>query len=308
MTADTDKPGASGSGPTSSTRPKNLGRGLAALFGEESADYAELDKARPAKAVPIEFLRPGKYQPRHRFDQAQIQSLVDSVKEKGILQPILVRRLASEPNAYEIVAGERRWRAAQLAQLHEVPVNIRELSDRDALEIALVENIQRENLNAMEEADGYRRLMDEFKHTQEDLAKVLGKSRSHIANLLRLLSLPEGIRIMVESGELSAGHARALIGIEGAEEIAKQAIAEDLSVRQVEELAKAERRKAAPAKGEAAKKKAAPRDSNIVALERDLTNLLGLKVGISFDGKGGVLSVHYKTLDQLDDVLRRMGK
>ena len=154
MSADSEKTGAT------APRPKNLGRGLAALFGEESADYAELDKARPAKAVPIEFLRPGKYQPRHNFDPSQIQSLVDSVKEKGILQPILVRRLASEPNAYEIVAGERRWRAAQLAQLHEVPVTIRELSDRDALEIALVENIQRENLNAMEEADGYRMLIE----------------------------------------------------------------------------------------------------------------------------------------------------
>jgi len=300
MSADSDKQGAT-------PRPKNLGRGLAALFGEESADYAELDKARPAKAVPIEFLRPGKYQPRHRFEPSQIQSLVDSVKEKGILQPILVRRLASEPNAYEIVAGERRWRAAQLAQLHEVPVTIRELSDRDALEIALVENIQRENLNAMEEADGYRRLMDEFKHTQEDLAKVIGKSRSHIANLLRLLSLPEGVRLLVESGELSAGHARALIGIDDAEAIAKEAIAQGLSVRQTEELAKAERRKGA-GKRDSAKKKPQPRDSNIVALERDLSNLLGLKVGISFDGKGGVLSVHYSTLEQLDDVLRRMGK
>lgn len=300
MSADTDKPGAV-------SRPKNLGRGLAALFGEESADYAELDKTRPAKAVPIEFLRPGKYQPRHRFDPSQIQSLVDSVKEKGILQPILVRRLASEPNAYEIVAGERRWRAAQLAQLHEVPVTIRELSDRDALEIALVENIQRENLNAMEEADGYRRLMDEFKHTQEDLAKVIGKSRSHIANMMRLLGLPEGVRGLVESGELSAGHARALIGIDDAEVLAKEAIAQGLSVRQTEELAKAERRKGA-GKRESAKKKPQPKDSNIVALERDLSNLLGLKVGISFDGKGGVLSVHYSTLEQLDDVLRRMGK
>lgn len=300
MSADTDKPGAV-------SRPKNLGRGLAALFGEESADYAELDKTRSAKAVPIEFLRPGKYQPRHRFDPSQIQSLVDSVKEKGILQPILVRRLASEPNAYEIVAGERRWRAAQLAQLHEVPVTIRELSDRDALEIALVENIQRENLNAMEEADGYRRLMDEFKHTQEDLAKVIGKSRSHIANMMRLLGLPEGVRGLVESGELSAGHARALIGIDDAEVLAKEAIAQGLSVRQTEELAKAERRKGA-SKRESAKKKPQPKDSNIVALERDLSNLLGLKVGISFDGKGGVLSVHYSTLEQLDDVLRRMGK
>lgn len=305
MSADSEKTGAT------TPRPKNLGRGLAALFGEESADYAELDKARPAKAVPIEFLRPGKYQPRHNFDPSQIQSLVDSVKEKGILQPILVRRLASEPNAYEIVAGERRWRAAQLAQLHEVPVTIRELSDRDALEIALVENIQRENLNAMEEADGYRRLMDEFKHTQEDLAKVIGKSRSHVANLLRLLSLPDGVRTLVESGKLSAGHARALIGVEAeeAEHLALEAIKGDMSVRQVEGLVKVHREQTIGRRTPATmKKKMQSKDANIVALERDLSNLLGLKVGITFDGKGGVLSVHYSTLEQLDDVLRRMGK
>jgi ParB family chromosome partitioning protein len=306
MSADTDKPGVSSS---VGGRPKNLGRGLAALFGEESADYAELDKARPAKAVPIEFLRPGKYQPRHRFDPSQIQSLVDSVKQKGILQPILVRRLAGEPNAYEIVAGERRWRAAQLAQLHEVPVTIRELSDRDALEIALVENIQRENLNAMEEADGYRRLMDEFKHTQDELAKVIGKSRSHIANMMRLLGLPDSVRTLVESGKLSAGHARALVGVEEAESIAQEAVDEGLSVRQVESLVKARRDQGGGGRtAAAAKKKMQSKDANIVALERDLSNLLGLKVGITFDGKGGVLSVKYSTLEQLDDVLRRMGK
>jgi len=304
MSADSDKQGAV-------SRPKNLGRGLAALFGEESADYAELDKARPAKAVPIEHLRPGKYQPRQNFDPAQIQSLVDSVKAKGILQPILVRRLAGEPNAYEIVAGERRWRAAQLAQLHEVPVTIRELSDRDALEIALVENIQRENLNAMEEADGYRRLMDEFKHTQDELAKVIGKSRSHVANMMRLLSLPDGVRALVEKGKLSAGHARALIGIdpEAAEHIAEEAVEEGHSVRQIEWRVKIEREQQSGTRDRTRNRpKMRPKDANIVALERDLTNLLGLKVGITFDGKGGVLSVKYRTLDQLDEVLRRMGK
>ena len=308
MSADSDKQGATTS---TGARPKNLGRGLAALFGEESADYAELDKARPAKAVPIEFLRPGKYQPRQRFDQSQIQSLVDSIKAQGILQPILVRRLANEPNAYEIVAGERRWRAAQLAQLHEVPVTIRELSDRDALEIALIENVQRENLNAMEEADGYRRLMDEFKHTQEDLAKSIGKSRSHVANLLRLLSLPEGVRKLVEAGKLTAGHARALIGLEvaDAEFIAEEAVKEGYSVRQIEYRVKIEREQQIGTRDRTRNRpKSRLKDANIVALERDLTNLLGLKVGITFDGKGGVLSVQYKTLDQLDDVLRRMGK
>jgi ParB family chromosome partitioning protein len=287
---------------------QNLGRGLAALFGEETqaADNAELDRIRPLKMVPIEFLRPGRFQPRHNFDPAQIQSLVDSVREKGILQPILVRRLSNEPNAYEIVAGERRWRAAQLAQLHEVPVTIRELADREALEIALVENIQRENLNAMEEAEGYRRLLEEFQHTQEDLAKAVGKSRSHVANMMRLLSLPSAVREMVEGGHLTAGHARALIGVDNAEVIARDVVKQGLNVRQTEKLIQAGRTPAKPAK--AALPPPQPKDTNTLALERDLSNLLGLKVSISFRGGAGELTVHYQTLDQLDDVLRRLKK
>lgn len=286
---------------------QNLGRGLAALFGEETqaADTAELDRIRPLKMVPIEFLRPGRFQPRHNFDPAQIQSLVDSVREKGILQPILVRRLPNEPNAYEIVAGERRWRAAQVAQLHEVPVTIRELADREALEIALVENIQRENLNAMEEAEGYRRLLEEFQHTQEDLAKAVGKSRSHVANMMRLLSLPDAVRAMVEGGDLSAGHARALIGVDNAEAIARDVVKQGLNVRQTEKLIQAGRSPARPVK---AAPPPPPKDTNTLALERDLSNLLGLKVSISFRGGAGELTVHYQTLDQLDDVLRRLKK
>jgi ParB family chromosome partitioning protein len=288
---------------------QNLGRGLAALFGDDAAaatKSGEPDKARSANMVPIEFLRPGRFQPRHNFDADQIQALVDSVREKGILQPILVRRVNGEADAYEIVAGERRWRAAQLAQLHEVPVTIRELEDRDALEIALVENIQRENLNAMEEAEGYRRLMDEFKHTQEDLARAVGKSRSHVANMMRLLSLPNAVREMVEQGELSAGHARALIGVGNAETIAKEVIKQGLNVRQTEKLISAGKPGAKPAP--APKPPEPPKDANTLALERDLSNLLGLKVSISFRGGAGELVIHYQTLDQLDDVLRRLKK
>jgi ParB family chromosome partitioning protein len=287
---------------------QNLGRGLAALFGEDNAgatDTTDLDKSRALKMLPIEHLRPGRFQPRHHFDPAQIQSLVDSVREKGVLQPILVRRLTGEPNAYEIVAGERRWRAAQLAQLHEVPVTIRELADREALEIALVENIQRENLNAMEEAEGYRRLLDEFQHTQEDLAKAVGKSRSHVANMMRLLVLPPAVREMVESGDLTAGHARALIGAGDAEAVARDVVRQGLNVRQTEKLIQAQRSPGKPAK---APPPPQPKDANTIALERDLSNLLGLKVSISFRGGSGELTVHYQTLDQLDDVLRRLKK
>lgn len=288
-------------------RPQKLGRGLAALFGEDSAaDGTGADATRGLRMVAIEFLRPGRFQPRRQFDPEQIQSLVDSVREKGILQPILVRRLPNEANAYEIIAGERRWRAAQIAQLHEVPVTIRDLEDSEALEIALVENIQRENLNAMEEAEGYRRLLEEFKHTQEDLARAVGKSRSHVANMIRLLALPQAVRDMVEQGELSAGHARALIGVAKAETIAREVIKQGLNVRQTEKLIASTR----PATKSAAKAKPPepPKDSNTVALERDLSNLLGLKVSIGFHGGAGELIIHYKTLDQLDDVLRRLKK
>jgi len=286
---------------------QKLGRGLAALFGEDSAaDGLGGDQSRSLRMVAIEFLRPGRFQPRRQFDPEQIQSLVDSVREKGILQPILVRRLPNEPNAYEIIAGERRWRAAQIAQLHEVPVTIRDLEDSEALEIALVENIQRENLNAMEEAEGYRRLLEEFKHTQEDLARAVGKSRSHVANMMRLLALPQAVREMVEKGELSAGHARALIGVTQAETIAREVIKQGLNVRQTEKLISSGR---SSAKSEPkAKPPEPPKDSNTLALERDLSNLLGLKVSIGFHGGAGELTIHYKTLDQLDDVLRRLKK
>ena len=289
----------------------NLGRGLAALFGEESQDYASLDKVRTTKPVPIEHLHPNRFQPRRDFEPEALKALAESIAANGILQPILVRRHSERPSEFEIVAGERRWRAAQLAKVHEIPVVIREFSDAQALEAAIVENIQRQDLSPIEEAHGYQRLLTEFKHTQEQIAQALGKSRSHIANTVRLLSLSEAVQDMVSRGELSAGHARAVLGAPDPDALAKRIVAEGLTVRQAERLARGE--------GDAAQKsgKAAPpagkappvaKDPDTIALERDLTALLGLKVTIEFHGQGGSLTVHYQTLEQLDDVLHRLNQ
>jgi ParB family chromosome partitioning protein len=284
----------------------NLGRGLAALFGEEEEDYAALDKVRSTKAVPLELLHPNRLQPRQLFDEESLKALADSIAENGILQPILVRRHAEKTSEFEIVAGERRWRAAQMARLHEIPVVIKELSDHQALEAAIVENVQRQDLSPIEEASGYQRLVDEFQHTQDALARIIGKSRSHIANTLRLLSLPDAVKAMVTSGELSAGHARPLIGLDNAESLARKIAAEGLNVRQAERLVQ-ESRGTAPVKGKAAKVRTrSEKDPDTLALERDLSALLGLKVSIDFRGQGGSLTVHYKTLEQLDDVLQRL--
>jgi ParB family chromosome partitioning protein len=279
---------------------RNLGKGLSALLGEASEDYAKLDRVRSPRAVPIELLRPSPYQPRHRMAEQDLENLAQSVAEKGILQPILVRRHADEPDAFEIIAGERRWRAAQMAQLHEVPVVVKELSDREALEIALVENLQRQDLSPLEEAEGYRRLMEEFTHTQEDLARSVSKSRSHVANMMRLLGLPEPVKAMLDSAELSAGHARALLGAEDAAGLARQVVKRGLNVRQTERLVKS---------GRAAGKRrsrTAEKDVDTLALERDLSNLLGLAVEVKLRADGGALILHYRSLDQLDDILHRL--
>ncbi|HEY4636505.1 MAG TPA: ParB/RepB/Spo0J family partition protein [Rhodospirillales bacterium] len=279
---------------------RQLGRGLNALFGDEGADYAELDRVRISKPVPIEYLQPGRFQPRRRFDEAEIEGLVESIRANGILQPILVRRLPESPDKFEIVAGERRWRAAQKALLHEVPVIIKDLADGDALEIALVENLQRQDLAPLEEADAYRRLMDEFGNTQEDLARALGKSRSHIANTVRLLELPESVKNLVEEGKLSAGHARALLGAKDAEKLARQIVARGLNVRQAEVLARGDK--------DGGKRKAPAKDADTRALEAEVSNLLGLKVTINHRGAGGVVMIGYHTLEQLDDLLRRLSQ
>jgi ParB family transcriptional regulator, chromosome partitioning protein len=285
-------------------RRRGLGRGLSALLGEEGGEGAPAEAPRAPRALSVELLHPGRYQPRRYFDTESQQALIESIKAQGILQPLLVRRHPDIEGHYEIVAGERRWRAAQAAQLHEVPVLLRELADREALEIALVENVQRQDLNPLEEAEGYRRLLEEFRHTQEDLARVVGKSRSHITNMMRLLTLPEEVRELVSTGAISAGHGRALIGLENATELAHKIVAQGMSVRQVERLAQAEARQ--KEKLEKPASLAGARDADTAALERELTQLLGLKVQIVFNGQGGILSIHYKTLDQLDDVLRRL--
>jgi len=278
---------------------RTLGRGLSALLGAESEDYASLDRVRLSKMVPIELVHPGRFQPRHNFDETQLEALADSIRTNGILQPILVRRHPQTPNSFEIVAGERRWRAAQIARLHEVPVIIREIADGEALELALVENVQRQDLSPLEEAEGYRRLIEEFKNTQEDLARRVGKSRSHVANALRLLGLPEPVKALLEQGRLTAGHARALLSGADPAALAEQVVARGLNVRQTERLA--QQRRSAPSA-----KTTREKDADTLALERDLSALLGLRVTISIQGRGGALTIHYRTLEQLDDVLKRL--
>jgi len=289
-----------------SSRRMSLGRGLSALFGEDAPEApggTASEASRGPRLVPVEFVHPGRFQPRRRFDEESLNGLVESVREKGVLQPLLVRRDPDQENVYEIIAGERRWRAAQLAGLHDVPVLVRELSDSDALEVALIENIQRQDLTALEEAEGYRRLMDEFAHTQEDLGKVVGKSRSHVANMLRLLALPEKLKEMVQDGRLTAGHARALLTADDPLELAERVVALGLNVRQTEELARAADK---PARAERTAPSEEDGDADLRALEEEISVGIGLRVQIKPKGKRGTIAIHYQSLDQLDDVLRRL--
>jgi ParB family transcriptional regulator, chromosome partitioning protein len=272
---------------------RQLGRGLAVLFGEaDSGSQAEL---LPQRRVPIEWVRPSPFQPRRRFADAELDALAQSIREKGILQPLLVRPLADENEAYELVAGERRWRAAQRVGLHEVPVIVRPLTDSEALEIALVENLQREDLSALEEAEAYRRLIEEFGRTQASLAEAVGKSRSHVANTLRLLSLPAQVRRRLEDGVLSAGHARALLAAADPEALAQEVVRRGLNVRATERLV--QRRAEAPSS------RRPVRDADTLALERDLATRLGLRVTLERKQRGGALTLYYTSLDQLDRVL-----
>ena len=282
------------------SKKPHLGRGLSALLGAEEAP-ADLG---PQRNMATDLLHPGRYQPRGRFVPEELEALAQSVRENGILQPILVRPHAKLGGHFEIVAGERRWRAAQLAQLHEVPIIVRSLDDRSTLEIALIENVQREDLTPLEEAEGYARLMAEFNYTQETLADRIGKSRSAIANLLRLRGLPEAVRGMINDGKLSIGHARALIGAADPIALAQEIVAKDLNVRQAEALAKKQKPDAVRKKSAAS---AAPgKDADTRALEHDLSLKLGLKVEVQFDGKGGRLVLHYASLDQLDNVIEKL--
>ena len=291
-----------GEGTKGGGRRRGLGRGLSQLIPETASD-AKAGGREGVLTVPIEFLQPSPFQPRRTFADAELNGLADSIRAKGVMQPLLVRRAEDRPGHYEIVAGERRWRAAQRAGLHELPAVVHDLSDRDTLEVALLENVQRQDLSPLEEAEGYSRLIDEFGHTQQELADIVGKSRSHIANLLRLLTLPLAVRDMVESGALSAGHARALLNAEAPVELAKTILAKGMNVRQAEMLVRLEKARARP--NGSADRPGASKDPDIIALERELAGRLGLKVTLKTKGKGGVLSIAYGSLDQLEGLLNR---
>ena len=285
--------------------PPRLGRGLSALLGEAppmpapNTGGGPRDAAGPLRALPIEALEPGPFQPRGAMEAAPLQELADSIREHGVLQPILVRPKPGAGGRYEIVGGERRWRAAQLVPLHEVPVVVRDFGDREAMAAALVENLQRQDLNALEEAEGYRRLVDEFDLTQDALGQAVGKSRSHVANTMRLLALPDRVRELVRDGALSAGHARALLTAPNPEALAMQVVDRGLNVRQTEALAAAKPRD--PGAERATVAAASP---EITDLERQLSGRLGLKIAIRQAGRGGQVTIQYRDLDQLDGVIR----
>jgi ParB family chromosome partitioning protein len=294
-----------------------LGRGLSALLDEVRMTPATSQTVVPSadavadmrgmQMLPISKIVANPQQPRRRFDEKQLEDLINSVRERGIIQPILVRPLSDD--RYEIVAGERRWRAAQAAQLHEVPVVVRTLDDSTGFEIALVENVQRADLNAIEEAAGYRRLMVDFHHTQEVLSKLVGKSRSHIANLLRLLELPQAVRDLVVTGDLSMGHARTLVGVANVEQLARKVVAEGLSVRALEKLVREGETPAGKktGTGKSAGTGSSANDADIRELERQLESALGLKAKISFQVNGsGQLSLSYSSLDQLDMLCQKL--
>lgn len=279
---------------------KRLGRGLAALLGDVAEPEVVAERAG-VRHIPIEFVKPNPRNPRRSFGEAELADLAASVKEKGIVQPILARPVKGAFNQFEIIAGERRWRAAQRAGLHDIPVLVQDVSDREALELAIIENVQRADLNALEEALGYESLMSEFAYTQQDLAQIIGKSRSHVANTMRLLKLPESVQAYLRDGRLTAGHARALVGAADPEALAKRIIDEGLTVRDIEALAQAPK-PADAAKGGRPKKS---KDADTVALERGLTERLGLAVAIEHrSDHSGEVKVRYQSLDQLDEILK----
>ncbi|HET7084079.1 MAG TPA: ParB/RepB/Spo0J family partition protein [Rhizomicrobium sp.] len=276
-------------------RPRGLGRGLSALIGDEAAAVkGEPVSKKDLRVLPVAFLQPGRFQPRMTFDEGPLQELAASIREKGVLSPILVRPVG--PDRYEIVAGERRWRAAQLAKLHDVPVVIRELPDDQALELAIIENVQRADLNAIEEGAAYEELIAKFGRTQEDVAREVGKSRSHVANTIRLLKLPDPVKAWIREGKLTAGHARTLLGEADPVARARELIEGAMTVRQAEQRSVKKKPGGKPAK-----------DPNISDLETSISNRLGLKVQIIHKGdKGGEMRISYKSLEQLDELTRRL--
>lgn len=276
---------------------RRLGRGLAALIGDDTSEEAIVQDIRSLRHVPVELLHPNPNNPRKHFAEEDLESLAKSLRDKGLLQPLVVRPRAD--GSFEIVAGERRWRASQRAGIHDVPVLIRELDDKETLEIALIENIQRSDLNALEEARAYRQLLEQYGYTQQQLADAIGKSRSHIANTMRLMSLPEAIQKQIEDGSLTAGHARSLIATESPEDLANKIIKLNLTVRQAEDLARSNVKTSKPAKIE--------KDADTKALEKSLGEALGLGVAVKHNGEqGGAVNIQYKNLDQLDEIVRRL--
>jgi len=281
-----------------------LGRGLAALMGDVGEEAQVNDVTRKPRRAPIENLQANPRNPRRNFTEAELNELAASIKERGIIQPIVVRPLRGKAEQFEIIAGERRWRAAQRAGLHQVPITIVEATDAQALEFAIIENVQRADLNPIEEASGYMALMTEFNHGQDDVAQIVGKSRSHVANTLRLLKLSEPIQMLVRSGQLSAGHARQLVGQPNALELANDIIKRGLNVRQIElEMRKDGARKSRKGAGTARAK-----DADTKALEKRLSDALGLHVAVDHRGQGGTLHIKYRNLDQLDAVLRKLDR
>lgn len=283
-------------------KPTRLGRGLAALIGDmATVEGVRVTESGGVKRLPVDFIIANRANPRRTFNTEQLEELTNSIREKGIMQPLLVRP-SDDPNIFEIIAGERRWRAAQKAGLHDVPVIVRDVNDKEALELAIIENVQRADLNPLEEAMGYGQLIEQFDYTQQDLAQVIGKSRSHVANTLRLLRLPEDVRNMVASGTLTAGHARTLITAEDPATLARQIVSGGLSVREAEALSQQ--------RDVSGKKKpsepASERDSDTVALERRLSDALGLSVSLSHGDRGGKLEIRYKTLEQLDGICLKL--
>jgi ParB family transcriptional regulator, chromosome partitioning protein len=282
-----------------------LGRGLAALIGDVGTE-SSAERPRGQRRAPTTSLRPNARNPRRIFSDVELDELTASLRERGMIQPIVARPVRGAPDAFEIIAGERRWRAAQRAGLHEVPVVIIEASDQEALQLAIIENVQRADLNPLEEAEGYRALIRDFSHSQDDVARMVGKSRSHVANTLRLQTLPDRVKEHIQSGRLSAGHARALVGHHNAERLAEEIVTRGLNVRQVEEIARQESGR--NDKSHSGRKRSAEKNADTLALERRMSDALGLVVSIDARGESGVVSIRYRNLDQLDDLAQRLGK
>jgi len=282
-----------------------LGRGLAALIGDVGAE-ASVERRRGQRKLPIGSLRPNVRNPRRIFSDTELDELAASLRERGIIQPIVARAVHGTTDAFEIIAGERRWRAAQRAGLHEVPVVIVEATDGEALQLAIIENVQRADLNPLEEAEGYRSLIRDFSHSQDDVARMVGKSRSHVANTLRLQTLPDRVREHIHAGRLSAGHARALIGNHDAERLADEIVTRGLNVRQVEEIARETGEKSGKHQTNGKARARAAKNADTLALEKRLSDALGFAVTIENGARGGTLSIRYRSLDQLDDIVRRL--